>query len=146
MNRLVPADPATIAHLARRLTRATGVVERRRVMCVLARVALGCPAGQIAALLGWTTGTVHALHSRWARDGDAVFDVGGRGGRRRQLLSPDQEAAVLAPFAAMAKAGRPVIAAEVREDLELVVGRSVALSTVYRLLHRHGLAGRSGQA
>jgi hypothetical protein len=38
------------------------------------------------------------MHSRWARQGEAIFDVGSRGGGRHQHLTQDQEKVLLAPF------------------------------------------------
>lgn len=34
---------------------------------------LGSSAAQIAELPGWSTATVHVLHSHWAKEGDAIF-------------------------------------------------------------------------
>ena len=47
-------------------------------------------SAQIARLPGWSTAAVHVLHSRWAKEGDAIFDMRGPGGRRHQHLNPEQ--------------------------------------------------------
>lgn len=78
------------------------------------------------------------LHSRWAKEGDAVFDVHARGGRRHQHLSAEQEAEVLAPFVERAKAGGMLKVAEIQQAYEQRAGVAVAPSTIYRLLDRHG--------
>ena len=72
---------------------------------MLIRATLGSSAAQIAELLGWATATVHVLHSRWSKEGDAIFDLRGRGGRHHQHLSAEQEQQLLAPFAERAEAG-----------------------------------------
>jgi DNA-directed RNA polymerase specialized sigma24 family protein len=82
MKNLISCDKATIAALADRLKRAKSHAEYQRIQCVLIRATLGSTAGEIAQLLGWSTATVHVIHSRWAREGDALFDLRGRGGRR----------------------------------------------------------------
>ena len=92
----------------------------------------------VAQLLGWSPATVHVIHSRWAMEGDAIFELRGRGGRHHQHLSPEQEAQVLAPFVARANAGGMLKVAEIQKAYEQRVGKAVALSTVYRLLERHG--------
>ena len=56
------------------------------------RATLGSSAAEIAQLLGWSTATVHVLHSRWAKEGEAIFDVRRRGGRHHQHLTVEQEA------------------------------------------------------
>ena len=43
---------------------------------MLIRATLGSSAAEIARLLGWSTATVRILHSRWAKEGDAVFNCG----------------------------------------------------------------------
>ena len=78
MKDLISNDKATIAALADRLKRAQSHSEYQRIQCVLIRATLGSSAAQIAQLLGWSAATVHVLHSRWASEGDAVFDVRGR--------------------------------------------------------------------
>jgi transposase len=99
---------------------------------------LGSTAAQIAQLLGWSTATVHVIHSRWAKEGDVIFDLRGRGGRRHQHLSAEQEQQLLAPFISRAEAGGMLNVAEVQQAFQQRVGKEVAPSTIYRLLDRHG--------
>jgi transposase len=138
MKNLIVGDKATVARLADRLKRADSQGEYQRIQCVLIRATLGSTAAQIAQLLGWSTATVHVLHSRWASEGDAVFDVRGRGGRHHQHLSPDEEAALLAPFVERAEAGGMLTVAEIAQAYQKRTGKAVAPSTIYRLLERHG--------
>src|SRR5665647_32408 len=88
MKTLISCDKSTIAALANRLKRANSHAEYQRIQCVLIRATLGSTAVQIAQLLGWSTATVHVIHSRWAKEGDALFDLRGRGGRHHQHLAP----------------------------------------------------------
>ncbi len=135
---IVVGDKATIERLAERLKRAQSHSEYQRIQCVLIRATLGSSAAEIAQLLGWATATVHVVHSRWARQGDAVFDVRPRGGRHRQYMSAEQEDVFLAPFVARAQAGGMLSAAEIQAAYETCTGQLVAPSTIYRLLARHG--------
>jgi transposase len=138
MKNLISCDKATIAALADRLKRAKSHAEYQRIQCVLIRATLGSTAGEIAQLLGWSTATVHVIHSRWAKEGEALFDLRGRGGRRHQHLSTEQESALLTPFTMKAQAGGLLHVSEIKQALEQQVGRTVAASTVYRMLDRHG--------
>ena len=138
MKDLISGDKPTIARLADRLKRANSHSEYQRIQCVLIRATLGSTAAQIAQLLGWATATVHVIHSRWAKEGDAVFELRGRGGRRHQHLSAEQEAQVLAAFGAKADAGGMLKVAEIQRAYEHKIGKAVAPSTIYRLLERHG--------
>src|SRR5690606_21168316 len=133
MKTLIASDKATIARLAERLKKADSRAQYQRIQCGLIRATLGSSAAEIAQLLGWSTATVHVIHSRWAKEGDAIFELRGRGGRHHQHLSPEEEAQVLAPFVARANAGGMLKVAEIQKAYEQRIGRSVAASTVYRL-------------
>jgi hypothetical protein len=61
-----------------------------------------------------------------------------RGGRRRQNMSPEQEAPFLEPFFQRAREGEPFSVAEIRKAYETEIGKTVPASTIYRLLARHG--------
>lgn len=138
MNSLIVGDEPTVGRLAERLKRARSHAEYQRIQCVLIRATLGSSASQIAQLLGWSTATVHVMHSRWAKQGDTVFELRGRGGRRHQYLTPEQEQQLLAPFVARADAGGMLTVSEIQQAYERQLGKTVAPSTVYRLLDRHG--------
>lgn len=61
-----------------------------------------------------------------------------RGGRRRENMNAEQERAFLAPFLQAAERGSILVVGQLKGELEARLGRSVALSSVYNLLHRHG--------
>ena len=138
MKSLIVGDRATVERLAQRLKEATGHAQYQRIQCVLIRATLGNSAAEIAQLLGWSTATVHVMHSRWAKEGEAIFDVRERGGRHHQHLTQEQEAELLVPFVERARAGGMLSVAEIQQAYQERTGKAVARSTVYRLLERHG--------
>lgn len=138
MKNLIVGDKATVERLAERLKRAKSHSEYQRIQCVLIRATLGSSAAQIAQLLGWSTATVHVMHSRWAKEGESIFDVRARGGRHHQYLTPEQEQELLAPFVERAQAGGMLTVTEVQQAYQERSGKEVARSTIYRLLGRHG--------
>jgi transposase len=138
MKELVASDAATVEALKVRLKQAKTIAEFQRIQCVLMRATLDCSASEIAQVLGWATATVHITHSRWAREGEAIFELKGKGGRRSQNLTEQEEAEVLAPFVEQATAGNVLKAADIQAAYEARVGRVVPNSTIYRLLKRHG--------
>ena len=105
MKSLIVGDEVTVHRLAERLKTASSHAQYQRIQCVLLRATLGSSAAEIAQLLGWSTATVHVMHSRWAKEGEAMFDVRPRGGRHHQHLTLEQEAQLLAPFVARAQVG-----------------------------------------
>jgi transposase len=138
MKNLIVGDKATVERLAERLKQATSHSQYQRIQCVLIRATLGSSAAEIAQLLGWSIATVHVMHSRWAKEGEAIFDVRGRGGRHHQYLTLAQEGELLAPFVERAQAGGMLSVAEIQRAYQEQTGKAVARSTVYRLLERHG--------
>lgn len=138
MKSLIVGDQATIERLAERLKQASSHAQYQRIQCVLIRATLGSSAAEIAQLLGWSTATVHVMHSRWAKEGEAIFELRGRGGRHRQHLSVEQESQLLAPFAQRAQAGGMLTVSEIQQAYQAQAGKIVAASTIYRLLDRHG--------
>ena len=107
MKNLIVGDKPTVQRLADRLKRAETHSEYQRIQCVLIRATLGSSAAEIAQLLGWSVATVHVMHSRWANEGEAIFDVRSRGGRHHEYLTAAQEQQLLAPFAQRKVAPRP---------------------------------------
>jgi transposase len=62
----------------------------------------------------------------------------GRGGRRRQYLTLEEEKEFLAPFFAQAECGEITTVRQIWQAFEQRIGHEVDDSTIYRLLHRHG--------
>ena len=63
---------------------------------------------------------------------------GSWGGRRRQHLSVEEEIRFLEPWIEKAETGGVLVVPPIHKALEERLGHSVAASTVYRLLERHG--------
>ena len=61
-----------------------------------------------------------------------------QGLRNRARMTLEEEAALLAPYLDLARQGGVIIVPPLKAKLEESLGRSMALSTVYGMLHRHG--------
>jgi len=60
------------------------------------------------------------------------------GGRIRQNMTLEEEKLFLKAFDKVASNASMVVVNEVKDALERYLGRTVYLSSVYRLMHRHG--------
>jgi transposase len=99
-------------------------------------------AQDIARMVGVSPTTVHRVISTYNRLGIAAVETPGTGGRRHEYLTLEQEHVFLQPFLARAARGERPTAAEIQQGFEAETKQSVAPSTIYRLLARHGLRKR----
>lgn len=101
----------------------------------------GCTVEEVAEILGISKVTVSRMRKRFRESlktaGSAVARKG-RGGRRHELLSPEEEKEFLQPWIEKAKEGGVIGVPPIHRALEKRVGREVATATTYNMLARHG--------
>lgn len=95
------------------------------------------PALEIAQHTGVSVGTVHKVISQYNRLGADALALPGKGGRRNQYLTLEQEKAFVASFREKATKGQIATIAEIKLAYEKLIGRTVHKTTIYRLLNRH---------
>jgi transposase len=95
-------------------------------------------AREIALHTGVSVTTVHRVISNYNRAGVAAIETPGKGSRRHQYLTQQEEHMFLAPFFAQAESGEIATVASIWHAFEERVGHEVDDSTIYRLLNRHG--------
>ena len=133
-----PISSRDCRSLARLLRQRRDRGNYRRVQCVWLRAAMAMSPKAIGRVLGLSVNTVRIVQSRYLRYGEEALVGPGRGGRRRQNLSVEQENALLGNFVKRAREGEVLVVSELKAAYELEVRRKVPKSTVYRLLGRHG--------
>lgn len=118
---------------------AESVHELRMAQAMLLPGEFGLSFAQVAAVIGQSVATVPRLRAEFARAqaGEELARTR-RGGRRNAYLTLEQEAAVLQPFRERAASAGMVVVSEVKAAFERKLKRALPLSTVYRILHRHG--------
>jgi len=94
-------------------------------------------AEDIARIVGVSLSTVHRVIATYKQGGVAAIETPGKGGRRHQYLTLEQERAFLQPFLARAVRGEIATAVEIQRAFEAEVKQPVAPSTISRLLDRH---------
>jgi len=126
---------------ARQVVRQTqNTLELRQALAVLLPAELNATLEQTALVLGVGRATVPRLQSAF-RQRCRGHDSGGRkgwGGRRRTLMSYEEEVEFLEPWAKQAQTGGVIVSSPIRAALAQHLGRKVAASVVYRFLARHG--------
>lgn len=117
---------------------AESLAEFRRAQAVLLPAVMGATLEQTAALLGVSRASVPRLQARFRASVQAGGSPPRWGGRRRSLMTFDEEKEFLEPWAEQAKAGGILVVSVIRAALAQRLGRPVKPSVVYRLLERHG--------
>ena len=120
------------------MSEARNVSELKRAQCIYYRSEHGLPPQQIADMVGFDVGTVRNLHSAFLRDGEAALKLSGKGGRYHAYLTEVEESSWLEGFRDSGQTGGILEVSKIQTSFEERVGRKVAKSTVYDLLHRHG--------
>jgi transposase len=95
-------------------------------------------AEEIARDRGVSVTTVRRVISGYNRLGLAAIETPGRGGRRHEYMSVEQERSFLQPFFARAAHGEIATAEEIQRAFEAEVKHEVHITSIYRLLDRHG--------
>jgi transposase len=113
--------------------------ELRQAQAVALPLVFGLSLEQTAAAIGRSRVWTCRLRNRFLAGetcGDGQRQR--RGGRRRQIMSPQQERQMLEPFLEQARNGGILVVSQIKRELEARLQRTLALSSVYNLLHRHG--------
>jgi transposase len=113
--------------------------ELRCAQSVLFPAIMGATLEQTAALLGVSRASVPRLQARFRQSMQTGKSPPNNwGGRRRELMTFDEEKKFLEPWEQQAKDGGILVVSVIRAALAQHLGRSVKASFVYRLLERHG--------
>ena len=130
-----PEDKADLKDL---LKKARSKADFQRVQCVWMRAELGMNSTEIGAAVGWSKSTVKIVQMNYFREKERALIGAGRGGRKNNYLTLEEEKNLLESFSDEARIGGVLVVSSIQAAYEREVGRAVAKSTVYRLLARHG--------
>jgi transposase len=119
------------------LKTALSATDVKRVQSVYFR-GKGLSADEISDLVQYSAGHVKRIWTQYFREGAKSLLSKPRGGRRRENMSREEEAALLAAHTHSAKEGKLLKIAPLHRALCKKLGKKVALSSAYRLAHRHG--------
>ena len=119
---------------------ATTVQQLRRGQAMLLPALTGASMDTTATLLGLGRNQVCVLRRQFRAPDQAPLlgEQDQRGGRRRELLSLEEEARFVQGWSDQAKQGGALSVALIHAALEKKVGKRVPRSTVHRMLGRHG--------
>jgi hypothetical protein len=118
---------------------ATSVDELRMAQALLLPLKFGLSLDDTGVVLGVSKSWTLRLRKRFGRIQSGEEQPKTRKGlRNRAHMTFETEAALLAPHIEQAKQGGVIIVPPLKAQIEAALGRPMALSTVYAMLHRHG--------
>ena len=139
MSRSPRIDPKLVSKAQALVAKTTDLDEFRSAQAILLPAIAHTTLEETASLLGVGRATVARLQQRRRESSQALRPTRRKwGGRRRALLSFQQEVEFLAPWIEQAKAAGVLVVSPLRAALAEKLGRNVAPSILYRLLARHG--------
>jgi transposase len=114
------------------------IEQLRQAQAVVLPLEYGLSIEETAKAIGVSKGWACNLRVKFI-EGQAIKPDAkpARGGRKRENLAAAEEIEFLATFFERASNGGILVVSEIRDALEKKLGRSVALASVYNLLHRH---------
>jgi transposase len=113
--------------------------EFQRVLCIWLKIEFSFTSMQIARAIGWKSPSVRRIQSRYCKEGAQCFLGKQRGGRRRENIHFERECTIVDKFLRRLRRGGVLNISQLRSAYEFSVGKAVSLSTIYRLIHRHGM-------
>ncbi len=139
MARPASGDEEVLVKARQAIAKAQTVEQLRQAQAVVLPLDFGLSLVDTAAILGLSSYWVCRLRRRFMQ-GRIAGSPGAptAGGRRRQNMTVEQEREFLAPFLSQAATGGVLVAGQIKAALDQCLGRPVALSSAYNLLHRHG--------
>ena len=138
MARPIHIDLKLVAKAKRTVKVTRSLDDFRSALAVLLPAKVGLTLQETANMLGVGTASVNRMQSRFHIG--RTFSSGMRnwGGRRKALLTAQEEIDFLKPWAEQAREAGLLVLSPIRAALAQRVGHPVKASVVWRLLARHG--------
>jgi len=127
----------SLREIDQRLRQTQGFWKVQRWMAIRYAMVHPSNARQIAKAVGLSTSSVQHLIGNYNKEGATAIETKGSGGRKYGYLTLEQEKSFLASCEEKALSGHYTTVDDIQKAFEQKAGKSVARSTIYRLLDRH---------
>jgi len=139
MRTLQLSDHLTNDQLTGKLSSSRGTADFTRWQILyLVQVAKQVSADIISPLVGLSKPSIYKIVERYNKQGPLAIKCKLRGGRRNALLSVNEEEQLFINLEEQASKGLIKTANDIREVVELKVGKAVSDDFLWDLLHRNG--------
>lgn len=137
MARPIQVDMKLVAKAIRTVKETTNLADFKAALAVLLPVKAGLTLNQTATILGVGTASINRLQNRLDVSRTSPSHRRNWGGRRKSLLTAEEEVEFLKPWAEQARNAGLIVLSPIRAALAQRVGHAVKPSVVWRLLARH---------
>lgn len=137
MARPIHVDVKLVAKATRTVKATTNLDDFKAALAVLLPAKAGLTLNETANMLGVGTASINRMQIRLNISRTSASQKRNWGGRRKSLLTPEEEVDFLKPWAEQARDAGLIVLSPIRAALAQRVGRPVKASVVWRLLARH---------
>jgi len=138
MARPIRIDVKLVGKAKRTVKTTRDLDDFRSALAVLLPAKAGLTLEETASMLGVGTASVNRMQSRFHTGRTSSSRMRNWGGRRKSLLTAQEEVDFLKPWAEQAQSAGLLVLSPIRAALAQRVGHPVKASVVWRLLARHG--------
>ena len=138
MARPIRTDVKLVAKAERTVKTTRDLDDFRSALAVLLPAKVGLTLEATARMLGVGTASINRMQTRFHTGRTSSSRMRNWGGRRKALLTVQEEVDFLKPWAAQAREAGLLVLSPIRAALAQRVGHPVKASVVWRLLSRHG--------
>ena len=111
--------------------------EYRKLQCIyLGDTQPELSAAEIGEITQYSESSVKRIHSEFRKTGMKSLEEN-RGGRHRENLTLEQEEELLSRFEETSTAGQVSEISHIKAAYEIMAGKKVHKTVIYRMLHRH---------
>ena len=138
MARPIQIDVELVGKARRTVKTTRNLDDFKSALAVLLPAKVGLTLQETASMLGVGTSSVNRMQTRFHIGRTSSSGLRNWGGRRKSLLTPQEEIDFLKPWAQQAREAGLLVLSPIRAALAQRIGHPVKASVVWRLLARHG--------
>ncbi|CAN5321799.1 hypothetical protein BH20BAC1_BH20BAC1_26780 [soil metagenome] len=127
----------SLSTIKERMNSAGDIQEFKRWQCLLMVSSYDITATSLSEMLGISAHTIYKWIEGYNRKGAKSMELKGAGGRRRSLLSQEEEKTMMEYLSAKAATGIILQAKDIKKEVEKKVGKSVSDDYLWDLFKRH---------
>ena len=137
MKFLTVNNPLPLSTIKERMDTTTDIQDFKRWQCLLMICSYQVTASFLSEMTGSSIHTIYKWVEGYNKKGESAIVLVGAGGRRRSLLSYDEEKIMMQAISQKASTGIILQANDIKKEVEKKVGKAVSDDYLWDLFKRH---------